>query len=68
MLQNAYLLAKIGADAAENEPNVAEFFADRPLQAAPAVGGWKTSALIRPRRIARKFTSSVLSTQSNSTA
>ena len=25
MLQNAYLLAKIGADAAENERNVAKF-------------------------------------------
>ena len=26
MLQNAYLLAKIGADTAENERNFAEFF------------------------------------------
>ena len=42
MLQNAYLLAKIGADAAENERNFAEIL--------PKIGNYPTGPLTRTRR------------------
>ena len=49
MLQNAYLLAKIGADTAENEQHFAEFAKNwqrRPATRLP-VGPWATHLLRR---------------------
>ena len=43
MLQNAYLLAKIGADTAENEQHLAEIL--------PRTGNYPTGQVLRARRL-----------------
>ena len=56
MLQNAYLLAKIGADTAENERNFAKNWPPagrRPARGPPADARALRAALLPPGRLRR---------------
>ena len=48
MLQNAYFLAKIGADTAENEQHFAEIFRRSPAFRAPGAGQRRDAARAPP--------------------